>query len=512
MYDLTGLHSPHVLYLVATGNAHCRNSSIPITIEGGAGPGWWPTHREMSAQNCALSHTDHDERIVCNSQSRMPAEQQVEAVSKKLVELNPGFDGKLMGWGWKGTPTIIDGKVTVLGLWSNHVTDIAPVRALTGLMVLSCSGNDSSIGKINDLTPLIGLPLEQLYCMNSKVSDLSPLQAMPLTTLHSYNTQVADLTPLEKCKQLISLNVTKCKVSPADVAALQKAVPNCKIEWDDPNTTPAVGASPSRLPIKLFIRDPAFQQWMNDVAAMPAEQQVDAVSAKLVEWNPGFDGKISTKKAASGEVAELMFSSEKVADLSPIRAISTLSSLRFYTSGKVRGKVSDLSPLEGMKLKTLACVSMQITDLSPLRGMPLTMLDCGYNGLSSLSPLEGMQLTDLRCGNTQVADLTPLRGMPLEHLSCNHTPVSSLAPLKDMPLKELNCNGTSITDVSPLQDLKLKTLVFTPTKIANGIDALQMTTTLEIIGVSHNDPKNQFSPAEFWKKYDAGEFGKPSRE
>ena len=36
---------------------------------------------------------------------------------------------------------------------------------------------------------------------------------------------------------------------------------------------------------------PAFQQWMKDVAAMPAEKQVEAVSKKLKELNPGFDGQ-----------------------------------------------------------------------------------------------------------------------------------------------------------------------------------------------------------------------------
>ena len=38
---------------------------------------------------------------------------------------------------------------------------------------------------------------------------------------------------------------------------------------------------------------PAFQQWMKDVAAMPAEKQVEAVSKKLMELNPGFDGKVT---------------------------------------------------------------------------------------------------------------------------------------------------------------------------------------------------------------------------
>ncbi len=38
---------------------------------------------------------------------------------------------------------------------------------------------------------------------------------------------------------------------------------------------------------------PDFKKWMQSVAAMPAEKQVDAVSRKLKELNPEFDGKLS---------------------------------------------------------------------------------------------------------------------------------------------------------------------------------------------------------------------------
>lgn len=40
------------------------------------------------------------------------------------------------------------------------------------------------------------------------------------------------------------------------------------------------------------MHDPAFPQWVKDVQAMPAEKQLEAVSKKLVELSPGFDGKL----------------------------------------------------------------------------------------------------------------------------------------------------------------------------------------------------------------------------
>ena len=61
----------------------------------------------------------------------MPAEKQVEAVAKKLLELNPtvlspGFDGK-------ETHKIKSGEVTEFQFVTENVTDISPVRALAKL-------------------------------------------------------------------------------------------------------------------------------------------------------------------------------------------------------------------------------------------------------------------------------------------------------------------------------------------------------------------------------------------
>ena len=48
----------------------------------------------------------------------MPAEKQVEAVSKKLMELNPGFDGKISSpWDESSPPVIQDGNVLDLQIY-----------------------------------------------------------------------------------------------------------------------------------------------------------------------------------------------------------------------------------------------------------------------------------------------------------------------------------------------------------------------------------------------------------
>ncbi len=249
----------------------------------------------------------------------MPAEEQIEAVRKKLVELNPEFDGVLRANDKTGKPKIENGVVTEIGFSSEKVTDLSPLKGLAGLKALACTGNFRGKSKLSDLSPLTGMPIKSLLIgfaevsdlsplkgmkltllrfNDTKVVDLSPLQEMPLTTLHFPATPVSDLsplrgmqltslecpgtkitdltplegmpltsllcgntkvsnltplaglpltylnldeassvsdfTPLEGCKQLSKLKVQKTKITPAAVAALQKALPNCNIEWDDP--------------------------------------------------------------------------------------------------------------------------------------------------------------------------------------------------------------------------------------------------------------------------------------
>ena len=240
----------------------------------------------------------------------MPAEDQIKAVSSKLVELNPGFDGKVTDWNRNLPPRSREAWSRNLGSFPIIlVTDISPVRVLQQLKVLICSGSSSSINaKLFDLSPLRGMLLTRLNCSDSQVSDISPLQEMPLTWLATGNTKVSDLTPLKgmrlttlwcsttpvsdissltNMRDLAELALFRTKVTSDDVESLQKSLPNCKIEW------PSRGRL-YRQPAKVTnINSPVFQQWMKEVQAMPAEEQIKAVSKKLMELNPGFDGKVT---------------------------------------------------------------------------------------------------------------------------------------------------------------------------------------------------------------------------
>jgi Leucine-rich repeat (LRR) protein/tRNA A-37 threonylcarbamoyl transferase component Bud32 len=208
------------------------------------------------------------------------------------------------------------------------------------------------------------------------------------------------------------------------------------------------------------------EDWLKKVAALPAEKQVQAVAARMKERNRGFDGKV-THQVGGGVVTALGFLTDDVTDISPVRALKGLKSLRCNGSSGGKGKLVDLGPLQGLQLTSLDCHFTKVADLAPLKGMPLTSLHCADTKVADLTPLQGMPLTSLDCGVTKVADLAPLRGMRLSSLSCRSTPVADLAPLKGMPLTGLTCYHTEVADLAPLQGMPLTSLHCTNTKVAD---------------------------------------------
>jgi Leucine-rich repeat (LRR) protein len=263
---------------------------------------------------------------------------------------------------------------------------------------------------------------------------------------------------------------------------------------------------------------------------MPAEGQVGAVVKKLQELNPGFDGKLTgwfngaNPVIESGVVIEFGFFTDHVTDISPVRALTGLRRLGCGGNG-----LTDLTPLIGLPLESLNCNYNPITDISPLKKLPLKILKLAAPMLVDISPLKGMKLEEfylaspkvndisvlkgmplqrLAIDGTQVADLSPLRGMALRDLNVRSTPVSDLSPLTGMPLTRLDCCPSGVTDLSPLAGMKLTNFRFIPKNITKGMDVIRQMNSLQTIGTGWSE-QEQFSSAEFWKKYDAGEFGKP---
>ncbi|MFO0957043.1 MAG: hypothetical protein U0800_06185 [Isosphaeraceae bacterium] len=226
------------------------------------------------------------------------------------------------------------------------------------------------------------------------------------------------------------------------------------------------------------VEAPSATAWERSVASMTPAEQVKAVEARMKELNPGFDDRI-LPVFDHGAVTGLEFKSDQVSDISAVRALTHLTSLRCGGTEPQKGRIADLSPLRGLRLTSLDISQCPVSDLSPIEGMPLTEFWCVETRVIDLSPLKGMQLKYLNCMKTEVHDLTPLKGMPLEVLHLHKTKVAlltglegtqlrelmidnskvfDLSPLKGLPLTRIDASSTPISDLSPLQGMKLNVL------------------------------------------------------
>jgi hypothetical protein len=92
--------------------------------------------------------------------------------------------------------------------------------------------------------------------------------------------------------------------------------------------------------------------------------------------------------------------------------------------------------------------------------------------------------------------------MPLRILALDGTGISDLAPLRGLPLRQLGLAGVPIADLSPLEGMELDSISFSPQAVKRGLEVLRRMKSLrQIIAGSQ-----LFTPDEFWRKYDAGEF------
>jgi hypothetical protein len=225
-----------------------------------------------------------------------------------------------------------------------------------------------------------------------------------------------------------------------------------------------ISAEPA--PLAGAAKQQSASAWEKSVAALPVEKQVEAVERRLRELNPEFRGNVEGG-IRDGKVVWLRLLSDRVTDISPVRALKELESLGCGGSAPRKGRLSDLTPLRGLRLQYLACAESQVSDLEPLRGMPLEYLHCQGTGVDSLSPLEGMKLVSLLIQGTPVSDLSPLRGMPLKWLDLYEVrDVTSLAPLEGMPLEYLNVSGAALGNLDAAPSLKsLRVLILDGTGI-----------------------------------------------
>src|SRR5687767_13800322 len=98
--------------------------------------------------------------------------------------------------------------------------------------------------------------------------------------------------------------------------------------------------------------------------------------------------------------------------------------------------------------------------------------------------------------------------MPLRQLSLSGTPVSDLAPLKGMKLAELYVSEPK-ADLAPLAGMPLETVGLPDVSTVVNIDVLRDTKTLQWVRPPSSKP---LPAAEFWERYDAGEYRPPEKD
>ena len=140
-------------------------------------------------------------------------------------------------------------KLKLLDLESSSITDLAPLAELTELRFLGIRYT-----RVSDLSPLARLTkLEQLYVGHTAIKDLTPVAGLTelhqlslpdtaatdvtplarltkLTGLYLQGNRITDFTPLAGLKTLRRLSVPDAGITAEQLVALQRALPDCKIE------------------------------------------------------------------------------------------------------------------------------------------------------------------------------------------------------------------------------------------------------------------------------------------
>jgi serine/threonine protein kinase/Leucine-rich repeat (LRR) protein len=122
-------------------------------------------------------HPDHAHFLHwIQATSKLPAAMQSAEVKAKLKDRNRDLNVAQI------EIRIGDTGAASVSLPGESVTDLAPLRGLADLRSLDCSGRNA-LGTVSDLSPLMGLNLAFLNCARTEVKGLTPVRGMPLQEL-----------------------------------------------------------------------------------------------------------------------------------------------------------------------------------------------------------------------------------------------------------------------------------------------------------------------------------------
>ncbi len=277
---------------------------------------WWPKRTPVANVQTAPVIVPVPELVA----KVLPA-RQIELLREELVKRNPGFDGKM-------EVVFDDDELTSLSLFTDKVSDIAPLKSLKSLRILRLWGQSAGSGQLTDLMPLKGLALTELNLdSNSELMNLGPLKGMPLKIFRAFYTRISDLSPL-----------AGMPLERLDLWA-----------WLGGDLAPLRG-----MPLKeINIGCCSNPLDLSPLAGMPLEFICINIS--------------------------------KTSDLSPLKGMR----LKRFLCQKTL--VSDLSVLKGMSLTELLCGKCGVTDHSIVRDMPLSIIDLDFDPKRDTALLRGIK-------------------------------------------------------------------------------------------------------------------------
>jgi hypothetical protein len=160
-----------------------------------------PTLRSTNGALPLFSIEGPPDAAWCRKVRELPAHAQVAVVLAKLKELNPDFDGETE------RVRIMNGQVVELRFYTDAVTDIRPVQALSSLKSLGCVGSAPGLGRLTDLGPISSLSLDWLFLWhNPDLKDFSPLKRLRLVQFEASWTGFSSLADVASDRMLL-LNI-----------------------------------------------------------------------------------------------------------------------------------------------------------------------------------------------------------------------------------------------------------------------------------------------------------------
>jgi serine/threonine protein kinase len=265
----------------------------------------------------------------------LPISDQVTALSQKLLTFNPQFDGHI--------EVVYDGShsPTSVAMSSRHLQDISPLRALgdlPGFLFLKylrlSKGNTKGAGRMTDLRPLRGLPLESLDLSGNPVTDLGPLQGMHLLELNlDEMTKLTSLDPIREMP-LKKLSLERTESTFDDLNVLQDMT---SLEILSLNGNRVIRSLHNLS--KLRLRTLGLRQ--------TCLERLDGLN--------------------TANLRELFLNQSGITNLDPLRQANNLQVLDCGEAWQL----TDISPLANLpNLREVVLLQTGVTDLSPLKTLP----------------------------------------------------------------------------------------------------------------------------------------------